>query len=89
MRSRTELTENTEFNDSEFTFELESSAATAVIAARPEVVTEVDESEIKQDPHETLPEGIKYRTSQDIDRSVKKKALNGPVSVMQHQQQNQ
>ena len=45
-------------------------------------MTEVDESEIKQDPYETLPEGIKYRTSQDIDRSVKKKALNGPVSLM-------
>ena len=64
-------------DESQFTFELESSVARAE-------VTEVDESEIKQDPHEIIPEGIKYRTSQDIDRSVKKKALGGPISVMQH-----
>ena len=45
----------TEQNDecSMFTFEIDNT--------RPEV-TEVDESEIKHDPHETFPEGIKYRT---------------------------
>ena len=36
-----------------FTFEIDNT--------RPEV-TEVDDSEIKHDPHETFPEGIKYRS---------------------------
>ena len=57
-----------------FTFDVENT--------RPEV-TEIDETEIKHDPHETIPEGIKYRTSQDMDRIVKKKAM-GPISVMSH-----
>ena len=38
---------------SQFNFEVESQ--------RPEV-TEQDETEIKMDPHETLTEGIKYRS---------------------------